>query len=36
MIEELLANPIPESYVAYLRSKVALRPAAAHGPTRTV
>ena len=36
MIEELLANPIPESYVAYLRSKVALRPAAAHGPTSTV
>ena len=26
VIEELLANPIPESYLAYLRSKVALCP----------
>jgi hypothetical protein len=28
VIEELLAQPVPESYVAYLRSKVRLRPAA--------
>lgn len=27
LIEELLANPVPESYVAYLRSKVPMRPA---------
>jgi hypothetical protein len=32
VIEELLANPIPESYLAYLRSKVALCP----GDTKTV
>jgi len=28
VIEELLANPVPESYLTYLRSKVAMRPAA--------
>ncbi len=27
LIEELLAQPVPESYVAYLRSKVEMRPA---------
>jgi len=27
VIEELLANPVPDSYLAYLRSKVTLRPA---------
>ena len=27
VIEELLAHPVPESYLLYLRSKVALRPA---------
>ncbi len=27
VIEELLANPLPDSYVAYLRRKVTLRPA---------
>ena len=26
VIDELLANPVPESYLAYLRSKVALCP----------
>jgi hypothetical protein len=26
VIEELLANPVSESYVAYLRTKVTLRP----------
>ncbi|MDE3178853.1 MAG: hypothetical protein KGM47_04255 [Acidobacteriota bacterium] len=26
IIEELLAQPAPESYVAYLRSKVRMRP----------
>ena len=31
VIEELLAQPVPESYLAYLRSKVPLRPA----PDRT-
>ena len=31
VIEELLAHPVPESYVAYLRCKVVLRPAV--GPT---
>jgi hypothetical protein len=30
VIEELLANPVPTSYVAYLRSKVTLRPASSH------
>jgi hypothetical protein len=29
VIEELLANPVPESYLSYLRSKVAMRPAGA-------
>jgi hypothetical protein len=28
VIEELLANPVPESYLTYLRSKVAMHPAA--------
>lgn len=28
VIEELLANPVPESYLAYLRRKLALPPAA--------
>jgi hypothetical protein len=28
VIEELLAQPVPESYVAYLRSKIRFRPAA--------
>jgi hypothetical protein len=27
VFEELLAQPVPESYVAYLRSKVQMRPA---------
>jgi hypothetical protein len=27
VIEELLAQPVPQSYLAYLRSKVTLRPA---------
>jgi hypothetical protein len=27
LIEELLAQPVPESYVAYLRSKLEMRPA---------
>ncbi|HXY77788.1 MAG TPA: hypothetical protein VEH47_03190 [Candidatus Acidoferrales bacterium] len=27
LVEELLANPVPESYLTYLRSKVAMRPA---------
>ena len=26
VIEELLAQPVPESYLAYLRNKVTLRP----------
>lgn len=26
LIEELVANPVPESYFTYLRSKVAMRP----------
>jgi hypothetical protein len=33
VIEELLANPVPTSYVAYLRSKVTLRPASSHAST---
>jgi hypothetical protein len=33
VIEELLANPVPTSYVAYLRSKVTLRPASSHAFT---
>ena len=38
VIEELLHTPLHhgDAYLAYLRGKVALRPAAAHGPTRTV
>jgi hypothetical protein len=32
VIEELLAHPLPHAYVAYLRSKVAMRPAAGHTP----
>ncbi|MGH6853686.1 MAG: hypothetical protein ACRD9W_24570 [Terriglobia bacterium] len=35
VIEELLATPVPESYVAYLRRKVALRPTADRSPTTT-
>lgn len=31
VIEELLAHPVPESYLAYLRRKVVLRPPV--GPT---
>ena len=27
LIEELLAYPVPESHLSYLRSKVAMRPA---------
>ncbi len=30
VIEELLATPVPTSYVAYLRSRVTLRPASGH------
>jgi hypothetical protein len=33
VIEELLANPVPTSYVAYLRSKVTLCPASGHATT---
>jgi hypothetical protein len=33
IIEELLAQPVPDSYVAYLRSKVRMRPAATNTPT---
>lgn len=33
VIEELIANPVPTSYVAYLRSKVTLRPASSHAST---
>ncbi len=38
VIEELLHTSLHHGdvYLNYLRSKVALRPAAAHGPTRTV
>jgi hypothetical protein len=32
VVEELLAQPIPESYVAYLRSKVRFRPTASNAP----
>ncbi|MBZ5670381.1 MAG: hypothetical protein LAO04_11700 [Acidobacteriia bacterium] len=32
VIEELLAHPLPQAYVAYLRSKVAMRPAGGHTP----
>jgi hypothetical protein len=30
VIEELLAHPLPQAHVAYLRSKAAPRPAAGH------
>jgi hypothetical protein len=33
VIEELLVHPLPETYAAYLRGKVALRPAVDHTPT---
>jgi hypothetical protein len=33
LIEELLANPVPQSYLTYLRSKVPLHPAT--GKTNT-
>ena len=33
VIEELLAQPVPESYLAYLRSKVTLRPTAGNTPS---
>ena len=32
VIEELLVHPLPQAYVAYLRSKVTPRPAAGHTP----
>jgi hypothetical protein len=32
VLEELLAQPLPEAYVAYLRSKVRLRPTADNAP----
>ena len=32
VIEELLVNPLPPAYLAYLRSKVAPRPANGHPP----
>ena len=32
VIEELLVNPLPPAYLAYLRSKVAPRPAAGYTP----
>jgi len=32
VIEELLANPVPQAYVTYLRSKVTPRPAAGRTP----
>lgn len=35
VIEELLAQPVPKSYVSYLRSKVALGPAADSSPATT-
>jgi hypothetical protein len=35
VIEDLLANPVPESYGAYLRTEVTLRPTTDH-PSRTV
>ena len=34
VIEELLANPVPDSYLAYLRSKVTLRPATSGTPAK--
>jgi len=33
VIEELLSHPVPESYLAYLRSKVTLRPATGNVPS---
>jgi hypothetical protein len=33
VIDEVLAHPVPESYLAYLRSRVTLRPATGHAPT---
>jgi len=33
IVEELRVHPLPQSYVAYLRSKVAPRPAGGHIPT---
>lgn len=33
IIEELLSHPVPESYLAYLRSKVTLRPTARNTPS---
>jgi hypothetical protein len=35
VIEELLENPVAESYRAYLRSKVVLRPTHSNPPTTT-
>jgi hypothetical protein len=32
VIEELLARPVPEPYLTYLRSKVILRPAIGNAP----
>ncbi len=33
VIDELLAHPVPESYLAYLRSKVTLRPTSRNTPS---
>ena len=35
VIGELLKNPVPDSYRAYLRSKVVLRPTPSNPPTTT-
>ena len=35
LIEELLAQPVPESYLAYLRNKVTLQPATGNTATTT-
>ncbi len=35
VVEELLVHPLPQSYVAYLRSKVTPRPAVGHAPPNT-
>jgi hypothetical protein len=35
LIEELLANPVPQSYLTYLRSKVPLHPATGETDTGT-
>jgi hypothetical protein len=35
VIEELLAQAVPDSYLAYLHSKVPLRPATARTATTT-